>query len=202
MAAPPLSIGLPSSSGKGNVNRFIADFETFAVLQGWEQDKKVALLPLCLSGTARDAYDAFTDECKKDIKAACKRLKQAFPAGDKVEAQVQLRSLRFSSGECLDAFVVRLRGLVSRAFPGTDHDPLLFNYFLQSLPPSYQQTLISDGIQTFEATVAKVRNLACAAKVAASATQTVRQVAVSEEADALHQRVRELEAKLSRLESS
>ena len=202
MAAAPLSVGLPSFSGTGSFARFIADFETFAVLQGWEKDKKVALLPLCLTGIARDAYDAFPEQCKKDIDAACKRLTVAFPSGDKVEAQVQLRSLRFTADDSLDAFVVKLRGLVSRAFPGTEHDPLLYNYFLQSLPPTYQQTLIGEGIQTFDSAVTKVRNLSCAAKVAASSTQTVRQVAATDETDSLRQRVRELESKLSRLECS
>lgn len=203
MATQPLSIGLPSFAGKGSVSRFIADFDTFSILQGWDNDKKVALLPLCLSGIARDAYDAFPSECKKDANAACKRLELAFPSGDKVEAQVQLRSLRLAPDDSLDAFVVKLRGLVSRAFPDTrhtEHDPLLYNYFLQSLPPTYQQALIGEGIQTFDSAVTKVRNLSCAAKVAAS--QTVRQVAATDETDLLRRRVQELELKLSRLERS
>ena len=202
MAVPPISVGLPSFNGAGgSIFRFIEDFKTFSVLQGWGDEKQVALLPLCLSGIARDAYDALSDKYKRDISAAFEQLKAAFPADSSVEAQVQLRSLRFQPGNSLDAFVVQLRGLVSRAFPGTDRDGLLFNYFLQALPTAYQQELISNGIQNFDAAVSKVRNMSCAARLVDSASQSVRQITASE-ADALRQRIHELESRLTRLQSS
>ena len=201
MATPPISVGLPSFSGTGSLSRFKDDFETFSALQGWEKEKQASLLPLCLSGIARDAYDSLGPKQKKDVSAAFEQLKAAFPADGVVEAQVQLRSLRFQPGGNLDAFVVQLRLLVSRAFPSTDSGGLLYNYFLQSLPASYQQELVSDGIQNFDAAVKKVRNMSCAAKLSEEATRSVRQVTVSE-ADALRQKVQELESKLSRLERS
>ena len=131
MATPPISVGLPSFSGTGSLSRFKDDFETFSALQGWEKEKQASLLPLCLSGIARDAYDSLGPKQKKDVSAAFEQLKAAFPADGVVEAQVQLRSLRFQPGGNLDAFVVQLRLLVSRAFPSTDSGGLLYNYFLQ-----------------------------------------------------------------------
>lgn len=113
MATPPISVGLPSFSGTGSLSRFKDDFETFSALQGWEKEKQASLLPLCLSGIARDAYDSLGPKQKKDVSAAFEQLKAAFPADGVVEAQVQLRSLRFQPGGNLDAFVVQLRLLVS-----------------------------------------------------------------------------------------
>lgn len=179
MAAPPVYVGLPLFSGTGKITRFIDDFKTFSVLQGWGDDKQIALLPLCLSGIARDAYDAVSEKHRKDISATFEHLKAAFPIDSTVEAQVQLRSLKFQPGSNLDAFVVKLGGLVNRAFPKTDRNGLLFNYFLQSLPAAFQQALISDGIQTFDAAVDKVRNMSCAARIVESTNQSVSQVAVS-----------------------
>ena len=200
MATSTVSVGLPTFSGTGSVSRFIADFKTFSTLQDWDVGKQASLMPLCLSGIARDAYDALPVSCKKDVKDVFERLKVIFPSVSIVEAQVRLRSLKFKTGDNLDSFIVQLKGLVSRAFPGTEGDELLFNYFLQSLPTEYQQALVSEGIQSFELAVGKIRNIACAARLAADAQPSVRQV--SAEPDSLYQSVQELKAKLARLEQS
>ena len=200
MAASSISVGLPSFSGTGSVSRFIDDFKTFSTLQEWGVEKQASLLPLCLSGIARDAYDALPASCKQDVAAVFERLKVAFPSISIVEAQVRLRSLKFKTGDNLDTFIVQIKGLVSRAFPGTNGDELLFNYFLQSLPTEYQQVLVSEGIQSFEIAVGKIRNISCAARLAADAQPAVRQVAA--ESDSLYQSVQELKAKLARLEQA
>lgn len=193
-----IAVGPPSFSGSGSIGRFIADFKTFAVFHSWEPARQAAVLPLCLSGIARDAYDALPEKVRADVSAALAGLRDAFPSGGLVEAQVQLRGLTYNPTSDLDAFVVQLRGLVGRAFPGAATESLLFNYFLQSLPASHQRELISDGIQTFDRAVEKVRNLSCAARLVQAAS-SVRQVSSDSVVDDLRRKVQDLESRLDQL---
>lgn len=182
----------------GSLSRFISDFKTFAAFQDWDAAKQASLLPLCLTGVARDAYDCLPEASKKSISLAFEGLKQAFPARGVVEAQVKLRNLKFDPRDDLDAFAIRLKGLVSTAFPGSEADSLFFNYFMQSLPIPFQSRLVSDGVTSFDAALTTVRNMCCADRLNASQPAPVRQVL--SEADLLRQRVEELESKLARLE--
>ena len=196
---PGFALGLPTFSGStDSISRFISDFRTFAAFQGWDDTKQVSLLPLCLTGIGRDAYDCLPEPSKKSISLAFAGLRQAFPSRGVVSAQVQLRGLRFDPNSDLDAFAIRLRGLVSAAFPESESDSLLFNYFMQALPMQFQSRLVADGIISFDAALATVRNMCCAARLSVSQSAPVRQV--SSETDQLRLRVRELEAKLARLE--
>ena len=199
MAQPFVSsVGLPTFAGtSGSVSRFMQDFETFAFLQNFDGAKQASLLPLCLSGVARDAYDCLPHESKKSVKAAFIGLQKAFPSRGVIEAQVQLRAVKFDPNSDLDSFVIRLRGLVATAFPGSDGEGLLFNYFLQSLPIQYQTKLVSDGVTSFEPAVAVIRNMCCAARLSGAQAAPVRQV--SSENEVLHRRVEELEGQLARL---
>ena len=74
----------------------------------------------------------------------------------------------------------------------------MFNYFLQSLPMTFQSKLVSDSVTTFEAAVASIRNMCCAARLAGAQAAPVRQV--SSETEALRDRVKELEGQLARLQ--
>ena len=200
--ATPISIGLPSFSGVGSVSRFLSDFKTFAVLHDWEDKKQLALLPLCLSGIARDAYDGLSDKCKKDLKSVLDALEAAFPSGGPVEAQVKLRGLKFVPGQNLDAFTIQLRSLVGAAFPGTVVDQLLFNYFLQSLPDDFQRQIVCDGIVTYDEALKKVRNMTYATRMYEGSSVAVRQVSEgATRTDHLERRVRELEGKLAKLQT-
>ena len=198
MAASSIQVGLPSFSGSGSVRRFVDDFKTFAVIQEWDATKQVAVLPLCLSGIARDAYDSLSDKVKGEISSALEGLRSAFPSGGVVEAQVKLRTLKFQPGSNLDAFVVSLRTLVVRAFPQGVGEDVLFGYFLQALPQTFQQQLVSEGIQTFDRAVRKVRNMCCAASLVPEVP--VRQV--SSETEALKREVEMLQRRLAQLEGS
>ena len=104
----------------GSISRFIQNFETFAALQGFDDVKQTSLLPMCLSGVARDAYDCLPEESRKSIKTAFTGLRKAFPPRSIVEAQARLKAVTFDPNSDLDSFVVRLRGLVSNDFPNSD----------------------------------------------------------------------------------
>lgn len=205
MATSTLAVGLPQFSGSGSVRRFIEDFKTFSLIQNWDVAHQASVLPLCLSGIARDAYDCLSSEAKAKVSSALAGLREAFPPRGVVEAQVQLRSLTFSSGSNLDAFVITLKGLVSRAFPDGDISGLLFNYFLQSLPGHFQHRLVSDGVTTFDEAVRVVRNMCSAAKLSEGGTpdNKIRQVGVEDvdasEAAMLRRRVAELENRLAQM---
>ena len=193
-----VTLGLPTFGGNsGSVSRFISDFKTYVAFQGWDTTKQASLLPLCLTGIARDAYDCLPEASKKSISLAFTGLKEAFPSHSVVEAQVQLRGLKFDPKSDLDAFAIRLRRLVSSAFPEGEVDSLLFNYFMQTLPMEFQSRLISDGVTSFDTALVTVRNMCCAARLSASQPEPVRQVC--SETDQLRRKVAELEGKLARL---
>ena len=196
MAASSIQVGLPSFSGSGSVKRFIDDFKTFSVIQEWDVTKQVAVLPLCLSGIARDAYDALSDKIRGEISSALEGLRSAFPSGGVVEAQVKLRGLKFQPGTNLDAFVISLKTLASRAFPQGMSDDILFGHFLQALPASFQQQLVAEGIQSFERAIRKVRNMCCAASLVPE--PAVRRV--NEESESLRREVEQLRRRLAQLE--
>ena len=62
-----------------------------------------------------------------------------------------LRSLRYSDEEPLSAFVIRFKKLVKLAFPSqVDLTPLLFSYFLASLPPEFYAAVVADGVSLFD----------------------------------------------------
>ena len=196
-----ISLGLPTFGGKlGSVSRFISDFKTYVAFQVWDAPKQASLLPLCLTGIARDAYDGLPEASKKSISLAFDGLKKAFPSHSVVEAQVQLRGMKFDPKTDLDAFAIRLRGLVSAAFPDSEADGLLFNYFMQSLPVELQFRLFSDGVTSFDTALAIVHNMCCAARLNVSQATPVRQV--HSEAELLRRRVVELEGKLARFEGN
>ena len=96
-------------------------------------------------------------------------------------------------------FVIKLRRLVARAFPGQAQDGLRFNHFLMSLPDDYRVQVVAAGITSFEAAVTKVRNLRSALRVGAA---EVRQLRADPDVVAqLQRRIEELERRLE-LESS
>ena len=198
-----VALGLPTFGGAtGSISRFISDFKTYTAFQGWDAAKQASLLPLCLTGIARDAYDSLPEASKKSISLAFEGLKQAFPSHSVVEAQVQLRGLKFDPESDLDAFAIRLKKLVTAAFPDSEVESLLFNYFMQALPMHFQSRLISDGITSFDTALATVRNMCCASRLnvgqPSGRDAPVRKVHT--EADLLRRRVEELENKLAQFE--
>lgn len=195
--APPvnLSVGLPRFSGDaGSFERFVEDFDIFARLQRWDDDRKRDVFPLCLSGIARDAYDSLPSDQKATLALTVTALRQSFSGRTPIDCHMSLTTLKYDPSEPLDSFVIQLRTLVSRAFPGQVHDGLLFNHFLMSLPDDYRVQVVGDGILTFEAAVAKVRNLNSALRVRAAG---VRQLSAAPDVVAqLQRRIEELERRL------
>lgn len=196
-----VTLGLPTFSGSsGSVSRFLSDFKTFAAFQEWDDAKQASLIPLCLTGVGRDAYDCLPEDSKKSISLVFAGLKKAFPSHGIVEAQVQLRGLCFDPRSDLDVFAVKLKGLVCAAFPDNESDGLLFNYFMQALPVQFQSRLVSDGVTSFEAGLATVRNMCCAARLTVGQAQAAVSVRhVDSETDQLRRKVEELESKLASL---
>ena len=190
-----LSVGLPRFGGdSGSFARFVEDFSIFARLQRWEDDKKCDVFPLCLSGIARDAYDALSPDQKASFDLTVAGLQQSFSGRTPIDHHMSLTTLKYDPTEPLDAFVIELRMLVSRAFPGQEQDGLLFNHFLMSLPDDYRVQVVAAGIMTFDAAVAKVRNLNSALRVRAAG---VRQLSAAPDVVAqLQRRIEELERRL------
>ena len=190
-----LSVGLPRFSGEaGLFERFVEDFDIFGRLQRWDEDRKRDIFPLCLSGIARDAYDALPPEQRVTLSLTITNLKASFLGRTPIDCHMSLTSLKYDPSEPLDSFVIQLRKLVSRAFPGQAQDGLLFNHFLMALPDDYRVQVVSEGVATFDAAVAKVRNLNSALRVRAAG---VRQLSTNPDVVAqLQHRIEELERRL------
>ena len=189
------SIGLPRFSGASDsFERFVEDFDIFARLQQWNDDQKRDIFPLCLTGIARDAYDALTSEQKNSFEQTVSGIRPSFSGRSSIDCHMLLTTLKYDPNDPLDAFVIHLRGLVSQAFPGQTQDGLLFNHFLMSLPDDYRAQVVADGITTFDAAVKKVRNLTSAFRMK---TAGVRQLSANPDVVAqLQRRVEELERQL------
>ena len=189
------SVGLPRFSGdSGSFERFVEDFDIFSRLQRWDDDRKADIFPMCLSGIARDAYDALRADQKSRYDFAVAGIKPSFTGRTQVDYHMALTSLKYDPSEPLDAFVIELRKLVRSAFPDQPHDGLLFNHFLMSLPEDYRVQVVADGITSFDAAVSKVRNLLSALRVR---TAGVRQLSAEPDVVAqLQRRIEELERRL------
>ena len=191
--------GLARFDGRGPVSRFLDDFNRYSRLMTWDDAKKLDVLPLCLVGLARDAYDALTDEQKATFATIESGLKQSFHTRTSVDYHAALRDLKYDGSQGLDAFVIELRKLVSRAYSGPASDGLLLNSFLSTLPDDLYSSVVGAGVGTFDAAVTKVRNLQSASR---HRSRPVRQVAAADAAsrDAevarLERRIAELEARL------
>lgn len=197
--ATPLLVSLPSFTGVGSVTRFKDDFSIYASLQGWTVEKQRDVIPLCLSGIARDAYDSFSQVQKGSISTIFTALSDCFSGSSPLDSHLALRDLKFSTSESIDVFVIKLRQLVSRAFPGQPLDGLLFSHFLTALPDEQRAAVVADGVTKFEDAVKKVRNLCSAARVT-STSSSVRQVSAdSGFVQQLESRIRELESEVRRL---
>ena len=189
------SVGLPKFTGdSGLFERFVDDFNIFASLQRWSDERKRDVLPLCLSGIARDAYDSLSSAQKSSFELMVAGLKPSFAGRTPIDCHMLLTSLRYDPGEPLDAFVIHLRKLVSRAFPGQMHDGLMFNHFLMALPDDYLVQVVAAGITSFDAAVTKVRNLSSALRVGAAEVRQLR--ADPDIVTQLQRRIEELERRL------
>ena len=79
--------------GRGSVSRFFDDFNRYARLNACNDDQKLNLLPLCLSGIARDAFDALSETQKGTFTNAEAGLKKSFSGGSSVDCLATLRGL-------------------------------------------------------------------------------------------------------------
>lgn len=159
--------------GRGSVSRFFDDFNSYSELNEWRDEQKLNLLPLCLDGIARDAFDALSESQKKKYADAEAGIRASFGGGGSaVDCLAALRSLRFDGSRPLDAFLIELKKLVNQAYR-TASDSVLFNTFLSTLHDDLYAQVVADGIDTFDAAVTKVRNVLTAAR---HVTRPVRQV--------------------------
>ena len=192
---------LPKFDGSSSerLRRFLDDFERFARIQDWDENKKKDWLPFCLSGAGREAFEAIPQTAASsftDIKSA---LEASFSKRSALECHLVLQQLKFQPGVIeLDVFVIHFKKALSRAFPGQEIGPMLFNHFLTTLPPEYVAAVVADGITTFERAVDKVRNVRAAGTLAAGAAAPVRRVDGDEdEVRQLRLRVEQLERQLA-----
>ena len=200
-ASALVTLGLPRFSGDGGIDRFLDDFDRHARLQNWTDCRKVDILPLCLTGIARDAFDALSREQRGTFQTAADGLRDAFSKRSAVDYHLALRGLRYDPRESLDHFVITLRKHVAKAFPSQPQDglgELLFNHFLSALPDDFYAAVVADGIISFDAAVAMVRNKRNAAR--GNHDAPVRSLAADGGGEAviaqLQRRIAELESQL------
>ena len=96
-----LLIGLPRYDGVGPFNRFIDDFKIYGNLQKWDDEKKRAVLPLCLTGIARDAFDAIPAASRVTLDSTVTQLKKNFVPPSSLEKHLMLHSLSYKPNESL-----------------------------------------------------------------------------------------------------
>ena len=124
-------------------------------------------------------------------------LRRSFVKPCALDAHSRLQQLKFDPATPLDAFVIRLRKLVSEAFPGSVCDQVLFHSFLTALPREYQQQVIAAGVATFPEAVEKVGNLIRSERVPAPVRQ-VSQACENAILEKLLQRLEQLECQVAR----
>ena len=195
-----VAIGLPKFDGEGSLNRFVEDFSIYASLQGWDDERKRTIVPLCLTGIARDAYDAIPESGRGTFNDVVAGLRKSFGAPSSLEKHLTLQNLKYDPKEPLDTFVIKLKKQVSGAFPGQALDGILLNHFLTALPTEYRSAVIAAGVSSFEDAVQKVRNVKSAS--AAAGCDNVAPVHQLDRSDSdliqqLQRRISELESRLA-----
>ena len=195
-----LMFALPRYDGTGPFNRFVDNIKIYGALQGWDDAKIRAVLPLCLTGIARDAFDAIPKEKCVTLDTTVTELKKNFVDPSTLEKHLMLHNLSYNPSESLDQFVVQLKKKVSRAFPGQIQDSLLLNHFISALNPEFRSAVVAAGCETFEQAVSKVRNLKSAAN-AGSVVTPVRAVSTADRQSVPPDVVPQLLARIGELES-
>ena len=166
------SFQAPKFSGtEGGFDRFSADLDTFFTFHNFDDDLKLRFLPLCLTGYARDAFEAMSRDERDTYSRAVIALRRAFVKPCALDAHSRLQQLKFDPSTPLDPFVIRLRALVAQAFPGSVCDQVLFHSFLTALPRDYRQQIIAAGIETFAGAVEKVGHIMRSERVQAPVRQ-------------------------------
>ena len=189
-------IVMPRFDGHGSLRRFLDDFERYGKLRKWTDEQMLNVLPLSLTGIARDAFDSLSADETSTFQRAAAGLRGAFASKTVAEHHLTLRDLKFSPDESLDSFVIRFRKLMSLAFPTlSDVGPLMFSHFLATLPAELHAAVIADGISSFDDAVRKVRNLiASQAYLTQTRPSVVRRLDSDAELARLSGRVADLEA--------
>ena len=193
-------IELPKFNGEGSLTRFVEDLSIYATLQGWDEVKKRAIVPLCLTGIARDAYDAIPEGGRETFDDVVAGLRKSFGAPSSLEKHLSLQNLKYDPNEPLDTFLIRFKKQIAGAFPGQALDGVLMNHFLTALPIEYRSSVIAAGITSFDDAVRKVRNVKAAATAAGCDTAApVRQLdrSNSDVLQQLQRRISELESRLA-----
>lgn len=188
----------PKFSGEGSgFDRFLADLDTFYTFHNFNDDLKLRFLPLCLTGYARDAFEAISRDERDTYSRAVSALRRSFVKPCALDAHSRLQQLKFDPSTPLDPFVIELRKLVAQAFPGSVCDPVLFHSFLTALPRDYQQQVIAAGIETFTEAVEKVGHILRSERVQAPVRQ-VRQTGERSVLEQVLQRLEQLELQVAR----
>ena len=190
----------PDFAGVGSFVRFSSDLDTFYAIHNFNDDLKLRFLPLCLSGVARDAFEALPAGSRSTYKQAIEGMSKSFGTPNALDAHAKLRNLQYDSSVSLDAFVIHFKHLMNQAFLGQLSDQMLFHAFLPTLPSRYQEHIIAQGISGFEEAVRRVQNLIHSERF----QKPVRQVSAPDpdRLEQLLQRVEAIEHRLSSAERS
>ena len=97
---------------------WLARFNVIATANGWNDAKKLIVLPACLAQYAFQVYEGLAADAKDTYEHLTEALVKKFGAKEKSMVwRMQLRALKRTPGESLDAFVFRLRKLANKAYP-------------------------------------------------------------------------------------
>ena len=89
-------IMMPRFNGHGPLRRFLDDFERYGKLKEWTGEQMCNVLPLSLTGIARDAFDSLSADQTSTFQKAVAGLKAAFVTKTVTEQHLTLRELKFS----------------------------------------------------------------------------------------------------------
>ena len=131
----------PTFSGE-KIDQFpdwLARFEVVAEANNWNAEKRLKIIPSCLTHYAFQVYRLdITDAQKQDYTQLREVMLEKFDSGDKVFVhRLKLRAIHREIREGLDAFLFRVRKLVTLAFPKTNADERAIHekqYFIMGFP--------------------------------------------------------------------
>ena len=128
---------LPEKFDGGNFEKFKKEFKRVTIVNGWSDDKKLAALPLALSGRALSAFEKGESGITTLDDAFSLLEKEFTSARDQDASMKEFYSLQCGSGVDPTVYADKLETLLNRGIPSLsddDADRLLVNQFIAGCP--------------------------------------------------------------------
>ena len=159
-----------------NIDEFVTQFGLVAKALSWSTETQAAMLPLYLTGHAKETYHAMYDEEKDDIDRIWGKLRRAFrtPGMDSFIG-IQLRSRKQGVSESVAQFVTDIKRLSRLAF--SDHsddtrETMAREAFIAGLLPNLKSAVLRSGTKILEEAVSIASKEELTQRIMNSDTQT------------------------------